>query len=170
MKFEVFDNVLSLENFNLISNTMSAFEFPWHLSRGKSHSYEGKQDKRIFQFIHFFYKDFSFTSPYANILDPLLEALQPVSLIRIKANLTTITPEIIQYDFHRDVNLNSARSKTAIYYLNTNNGRTIFNSGEEVESIANRLVIFDSDNLHKGTSCTDEPFRVVINFNYFTHF
>ena len=39
--------------------------------------------------------------------------------------------------------------------------------GTKVESIANRMVTFPSNMKHKGTSCTDERTRVVINFNYF---
>jgi len=53
-------------------------------------------------------------------------------------------------------------------YVNTNNGYTKFEDGTKVESVANRLVTFPANMKHKGTSCTDEKIRVVINFNYFT--
>ena len=55
---------------------------------------------------------------------------------------------------------------TGIFYLNSNNGSTVFKSGEEVQSQANRLVLFDSQLEHSGTSCTDERRRVVLNINY----
>jgi len=42
-------------------------------------------------------------------------------------------------------------------------GRTL----SKVESVANRLVEFDSNLEHTGSSCTDENIRVVINLNYF---
>ena len=56
---------------------------------------------------------------------------------------------------------------TAVFYVNTNNGYTIFESGEKVSSVENRMVIFDSNILHTGTTCTDERVRCVLNFNYY---
>jgi len=55
---------------------------------------------------------------------------------------------------------------TAIFYINTNNGWTNFKNGDKVESVENRLVIFDSNLEHEGVTCTDEIRRLVINFNY----
>ena len=55
---------------------------------------------------------------------------------------------------------------TAILYINTNNGWTRFKKGARVKSIANRIVIFDSNLEHSGVTCTDEKRRVVMNFNY----
>ena len=56
---------------------------------------------------------------------------------------------------------------TAIYYLNSNNGSTVFkDSGDKVESVANRLIVFDGSIEHAGTSCTDDSRRVVLNINY----
>ena len=49
--------------------------------------------------------------------------------------------------------------------MNTNDGYTEFENGHRVESVANRVVIFDSNIKHTGVSCTDEKRRVVINFN-----
>ena len=73
------------------------------------------------------------------------------------------TPQLDRYEYHNDVD----DCITAIYYVNTNNGTTKFKSGKEVESVANRLVIFNSNELHAGSSCTDEHRRCLINFNYF---
>ena len=168
MKPEVFDNFLPPDQFQVIANTMMSGEFPWFFSPGKSYSEEIKKDKTIFQFVHPFYMNHGWVSQYGQILDPILQILQPVAIMRIKANMTTITPELVQYDFHRDTSKKLVRSKSACFYVNSNNGYTVFNSGEKIESVANRLVIFNSDNLHTGTSSTDESRRVVINFNYFT--
>ena len=105
------------------------------------------------------------------------------SIWRIKANLLTKTPNIIENEFHVDmgrvykdgVEIDSSgghkkllkQSTTSIFYVNTNNGYTKFEDGTKIESVANRLVSFSSNMKHKGTSCTDEKIRVVINFNYF---
>ena len=36
-----------------------------------------------------------------------------------------------------------------------------------MNSVANRMVIYDSEVDHDGITCTDEKRRVVINFNYY---
>jgi hypothetical protein len=167
MKPEVFDNVLRPDQFSQIYDMMFSDKFPWFYAPGKSHRSENETNKQIFQFVHHFYADYSWRSPLSEMVDPIIKILKPLSIIRIKANLTTITPEKIKYTYHRDTGYNIVNSKTAIFYLNTNNGLTIFSNGDEIESVANRLVVFDSNILHTGTSCTDESTRVVINFNYF---
>ncbi len=169
MSIEVFDNFLLKEHFDKIQNTMYSVQFPWFYIPGKSYGpLENDGNKEVFQFIHMFHIDHSFRSQFSHILDPIISLLNPAAIIRIKANLTTITPQRIQYEHHRDVGLSIPKSKTACYYVNTNNGSTVFMSGEEISSVANRLVIFDSDAYHCGTSCTDESTRIVINFNYFS--
>jgi len=42
-----------------------------------------------------------------------------------------------------------------------------FNGKNKVESVENRLLLFDPSETHNSTSCTDEKVRVNINFNYF---
>ena len=54
--------------------------------------------------------------------------------------------------------------------MNTNNGYTEFEKGDIVESVENRMVIFDSNLKHQTVTCTDEKIRIVINFNYSTLF
>ena len=56
--------------------------------------------------------------------------------------------------------------KTAILYINTNNGWTEFKNGGKVKSVANRMIMFDTTLLHRGVSCTDEKRRIVVNFNW----
>jgi len=95
--------------------------------------------------------------------------IDPIKLWRIKANLLTRTSNIIENEFHQDAGKHEKLSKqwtTAIFYMNTNNGYTEFEDGTKVESVANRIVIFPTNTKHRGTSCTDERTRVVINFNY----
>ena len=73
---------------------------------------------------------------------------------------TEIKPTLLHTDNELDCN-------TAVFYLNTNNGKTIFENKEEVESKKNRIVIFSSKLKHAATTHTDEKIRTVININYF---
>ena len=130
-------------------------------------------DADKFQFVHTFYIEQTPTSTHVESLNPILEIIHPISLWRIKANLLTRTPNIIKNVFHTDIaSLNDSPEKlkqwtTSIFYINTNNGYTKFEDGIKVECVANRMVTFPANLKHRGTSCTDEKTRVVINFNYF---
>jgi hypothetical protein len=58
--------------------------------------------------------------------------------------------------------------KTAIYYVNTNNGYTLIDSKKRIKvgCEANKILIFNSNIEHAMVSQTDTSRRVVINLNY----
>tara|TARA_B100000424_G_C22751246_1_gene405913 strand:- start:64 stop:657 length:594 start_codon:yes stop_codon:yes gene_type:complete len=58
--------------------------------------------------------------------------------------------------------------KTAVYYLNTNNGGTKFHDkdGPFVQSKANTLVKFPTSYQHAGVWCTNAKLRYALNMNY----
>ena len=76
--------------------------------------------------------------------------------------LTTQTVDHHNSGYHYDYD----DMTTAIYYINTCNGWTEFEEGGKVKSVANRVIVFDSNLIHGGVSCTDEKTRILINFNY----
>ena len=111
-------------------------------------------------------------SIFCENLRSILEKIDPISIRRIKANLLTKTLNIIEKTFHFDMPDTMSEEKlkqwtTSILYINTNNGNTEFKDDTKVESVANRMITFPGDIKHRGTSCTDEKMRIVINFNYF---
>jgi hypothetical protein len=170
---EIIDNYLSKEHHENIKSTLTSLDFPWYLQKdckvGKRWIEKNVlEDSRIdFQFIHGFYKDFFFHSHHFNLILPIIDQLKPSALIRIKANLTTYANKVMPFHYHLD-NEDSIKCKTAIYYVNTTNGPTIFETGEKIECIQNRMIIFDSTIKHTGTTHTDEKFRCVLNFNYYS--
>jgi hypothetical protein len=93
-----------------------------------------------------------------------LKKLSVKSLLRVKANLLHKTEKTIEHGFHRDF---PYENNTAIFYLNTNNGYTKFKNKKIIKSEKNKLVDFNSSLEHTGSTCTDEDYRIVINFNYF---
>jgi hypothetical protein len=172
MSYKIIDNLLSKSDFENIQNIMSGSDFPWFLHHKvkKDIVLDQKSEVYNFQFIHSFYNNFAPTSQFAEMLNPLLERIDPAAIMRIKANLTPSTPEIIEYGMHTDYGLNNTTNhsgKSAVFYVNTNNGYTIFENGDKVESVANRLLIFDPKMMHSGSSSTDVKNRIVINLNYF---
>lgn len=121
-----------------------------------------------FQFVHQFYGYNQFVSNRSNYVYPVLEKIPNLlTLMRVKANLLTKTPEHIFHGYHVDMaDAQGLPHKTAIFYCNTTNGWTQFEDDTKVECIANRMIIFDGQLKHSSVSQTDEKFRVVMNINY----
>ena len=148
--------------------------FPWFFCPHKCFAGED-QSTSPGQFIHMIYSgDLPRSIFYESHFLPIMNALDISILSRIKLNLNLRLPEPFYSDFHVDITdlTEDITSKltTSIFYINTNNGYTELETGEEdtrVESVANRMLTFPANMKHCGTSCTDERRRVVVNFNYF---
>lgn len=161
---KIINNVLEEKYAETIAGVMSRNpEFPWFLNDGVSKTYDGH-----IQFFHHFYRNHGPNSDWISIVDPIIKILDPLSLVRIKANLLVRTPKIIEHGMHIDQAVkDNKKLKTAIYYVNTNNGYTKFKkNNKKIISEKNKLIIFDNDLEHTGSTCTDDRLRVVINFNY----
>ena len=168
MKPLIVDNFLDKQYFQNLQNILFGEEFCWFFLDGID--YRGEEGSK-FQFFHNFYDNKrGLNSNRYEMLDGILNKIGPNEIFRIKANLLTRTPEIVPNTFHTDIqgNWGVIPYITSILYMNTNNGYTEFEDGTKVESVANRFISFPEDTKHRGTSCTDEKIRVVINFNYLT--
>ena len=142
---------------------MSNPSFPWFYNDSVLF-HKAENELYDWQFTHTLYIDSLPTSEYFNVFQPLWNQLQPISLIKVKANLNPVTPNHYYGGWHRDYKL---QCKTAVYYINTNNGWTEFKeSGERVESVENRLLVFDADMEHSGVTSTDTSARLLLNINY----
>lgn len=151
-------NCLSKEDYTNIKNTLFSDYFPWYLNVGVNNPIDNYT-----QFTHTFFNNYIQNSNLLDNLKPIINILNPLALIRVKANLLTKTNEIIKHGFHTD---QIFKCTTAIFYVNTNNGFTEFENGEKIYSEENKLVIFDNFLKHTGTTCTDSNERIVINFNF----
>ena len=165
MKYQIVDNFLPYYDFCKIRDTLLSSDFPWFY--GVVVEDDAIVEDRLaknynFQFTHVFYKENNPNSHYFEILKKLIGMIDPVSLVRIKANLSPKTGKIIEYGYHTDFE----NMTSCVFYGNSNNGYTKFKDGRLVESIENRAVFFDSNLLHTGTSCTDQNIRVAINLNF----
>ena len=109
----------------------------------------------------------SFHSQYIGFFGPLLDKINPIALFRIQANLTVQQKKRRRTPFHIDHKKGKLTMITSIFYVNTTNGPTILEDGTEIECRANRLVSYPHNTYHAGVLCTDQPYRIVINLNYF---
>ena len=152
---KIIDNFLSDSEYQGLLDLILNHSFPWFFGPVISGS-------KYTQFTHCFYQKDQPTHLYPK-LSFFREKLEVRSFVRIKANLNPKTEKIQEHDYHIDY----SDMTTAIFYLNTCDGYTKFKDGTKVDSVSNRILIFDSNLEHHGTSCTNNPGRLVINFNYF---
>jgi hypothetical protein len=161
---KIIDNFLEEEDFKKIKNKMLSASFPWYYTEGiigEDHSLD------MFQFVHIFWdhERGGKNSDHLIELKPIIDKINPRELYRIKSNMTVRGEKIIENGYHTDYD-KSSKFITAVYYINTNDGYTVFEDGTKVNSLENRFVMFDSDISHSGSNCTNANIRCLINFNY----
>ena len=159
------DNYLEKETFAELQNVFLKSNFPWFYNNGILADKEDNPIDPYFQFTHQFFKYNKVNSDFYPLLQVFLDKLGVKALVRIKANCSTKTHQHEKHGFHNDSNNNI----TSLFYVNTNNGYTEFKNGKIINSVANRMITFDSNLQHQSVSCTDEKIRVVINFNYYSN-
>ena len=163
----LYDNFLSPSDFELIQSTMmsnkkESMTFSWLWAETPS------KDLHNYHLYHtFWHNNQVWTHPdYWKMIIPLIKGLNCKDIIKVRANLNTRTENIEEFYMHTDVP-SSFKSKTAIYYVNSNDGYTKFEGDQKIESVANSMIVFDSNINHTGTTCTNTKRRIVINFNYY---
>ena len=153
---KVIDNFLDQDSFNHFKNIITGQYFPWYFNNQKV-----LDDNHLdnYQFVNTF-KDGNTAMP---LLDVFKEKLNVFNFLRAKLNCTTRTNKIFEFKSHRDLDVNCLIS---IFYINSNNGYTKFENGQKIESIENRLITFDNNLKHNGTTSTNSQTRIVLNLCY----
>ena len=180
-KFTVHENFLDTEFFEETKNTIIDLDFPWRRRDSMTSGVLSPDPvvKDLFSsindvndslfFAYTFYNKMEVLSDlYKPYVIPILEKLEAVAPIQVRANMS-ISALYKQCHWHRDYGF---KCKTAILYLNDCDGGTELNINNEITFIkadANKMLIFDTDILHRGITSKEQPVRYIINFNYFTH-
>ena len=180
-RIQIYDNILPLNIFKQIQNQILSRTFPWCFHERNIdpqleslNPIEGYDDNiNTYQFNHYFFPEISTGefSDSANLISPILDIFNPLgqSLLH-KANCGPREPKHLVGGWHCDVGISKTEpftdSITGILYINTNNGYTLMETGDKIESIENRLILFPNDLLHTGITQTDTKVRVLINFNF----
>ena len=104
-----------------LKNHLINANFPWYYNKGVVYEHEDgtPEDKKNFQFTHSLYMNDVINSDHFKILIPLIKIINPLTIVRIKANLLTRTSKIIEHGYHTDYDENSHKFTTGIFYLNT---------------------------------------------------
>ena len=190
---QIYDNFLETKLFKHVQKILLGPMFPWVYNDKVIDDYEyikktkkyneikqldnvdvvRHQHEDVFQFTHLFfvvYHDLTDgESPQTFNIRPILNAIAPRAWTRVKANIGTRDPKHTMSGWHTDAEIGapSANLSTAIFYMNTNNGYTLLETEEKIESVENRLIVFPCDMLHTGVSQTDTKIRVTLNLNFF---
>lgn len=174
MKTKVIDNFLPQEEFENIKN-MIAYntKFPFYHQSYVSHDPRIVFDENTIQpwnwyLIHLFY---NYDAPISTYCQHIVETFVPKfqeleifkSMIRIKANLYPYTEIIREHSPHVDY---SFSHHSAIYSINTCDGFTKLDDGTKIDSVENRILFFDGNNLHNSSTTSNAMGRYNINFNF----
>ena len=101
--------------------------------------------------------------------DLLKKLLNVKDWLLLRANCLLGASENFVGSWHTDLgrHIHEDKSKTAVLYLNSNNGGTKFKESDSfVQSQANRCVVFKGTTEHAGVWATDKKLRFVLNMNY----
>ena len=120
-------------------------------------------EDKFFYMYHPFYDHNIPTSPHYDTLIPLCQQLGVKCLIRIKANLYPNTEILHEHPMHIDYDFSHSG---AILSLNTCDGYTKLKDETRIDSVANRILLFDASEEHCSTTTTNVSARINININY----
>jgi hypothetical protein len=171
-KIKIIDNFLDDDNFLMVKKFMMSPRCQWRFIDFIAHKDKRDNDKDGY-FVHSFkdlnpdtMKERFQESPNISILSNLMNKIKDnvsyQNVLRIRSSLyprrsiQKPDPMHLDYDFPH---------KVCIYYVNTNNGYTMFENGEKVSSLENRLLIFDGLEKHCSVVQTDTAARFIININ-----
>ena len=169
MGMTIVDNFLPEEDYLKMQDYFFSSRVDWYAGNITPPKTDEKDDHlNNLQFVHSFYStaEFSHPSPHLKALLPVLDRIPIYQILRIKMNLNPRTETPWVSGFHTDTE--GLDNLTSIFYLNTCNGATVFEeSGEEYESIGNRLITFPAKMRHASKTTTNAHARCVLNINYF---
>tara|TARA_B100001996_G_scaffold359544_1_gene324860 strand:+ start:44 stop:631 length:588 start_codon:yes stop_codon:yes gene_type:complete len=169
---EIVDNFLTEPYLKHLQSIFFNQSFPWCYSPfvgeyPEASNLKKQETNNHLYFIHKIYDNLRPIEDSFQTFDqflPILEALKVRSLVRIRALLYVNQTVLIKHETHKDAQY---PIKAALLYLNDSNGYTGFEDGTKVDSVCNRVALFDGSLDHHSTTCTDAKERLVININYF---
>ena len=136
----IYKNFLKKEHSNKIYYQLQKPYFPWFYSKHQN-------NKDTSYMFHLFYDGAKVNSDYFYLVEPILEKLKIKNLLNVRANLCLKRPS--KCEWHVDKLTKNLKHKTSIYYVNTNNGYTLFKN-KKVKCEKNKIVIFNADQKHKA--------------------
>ena len=167
-KVQIFNNFLDQEVFLEIKKFIMSPRCQWRYVNYIAHK-DGRDNDNDGYFVHSFkdchpqtFEDRYPESPHFPLIAKILDKIKYQNILRIRSSLyprrdvQKPDPFHIDYDFPH---------KVCIFYVNTNNGYTMFENGEKIPSVENQLATFDGSEKHCSVVQTDTPARYIVNIN-----
>ena len=170
--FEIINDFLEPKDFLEIKNFIISPRCQWRYVNFIAHK-DGRDNDRDGYFVHSF-KDchpetfldrFPESPNYAlmtKIMIKIKEKVDYKNILRIRSSLYPRRDVQKTDPFHVDY---AFPHTVCIFYLNTNNGYTMFENEEKIPSVENQLVMFDGQKKHCSVVQTDTSARYIININ-----
>ena len=167
-KVQIFNNFLDQEVFLEIKKFIMSPRCQWRYVNYIAHK-DGRDNDNDGYFVHSFkdchpqtFEDRYPESPHFPLIAKILDKIKYQNILRIRSSLyprrdvQKPDPFHIDYDFPH---------KVCIFYVNTNNGYTMFENGEKIPSVENQLATFDGSEKHCSVLKTDTSARYIVNIN-----
>ena len=143
-------------------------KFAYHIHRSVAYS-DDKSENWNWYGTHMFYENMAPSSQFYEVIANLFlqtmhDRFDLQCFYRVKGNFYPWTEKLYQHPWHTDYYF---PHKGALFTINTCDGYTEFKDGTKVESVENRMLLFDPCVEHRSTTTTDSKGRYNINFNYF---
>jgi|TARA_S200002703_G_scaffold158312_1_gene168318 hypothetical protein len=166
MYYVVYDNFLRADEFGVVKGYLGAGgDFPWKLAPRINNNDQRNNDMYFATNIYHAYSGWS-DHLDTKIFETISSKLYIEALFRIKANMyfPSHTGKVVHHAPHIDADFHH---QGALFFLTTCDAPTTMADGTPIESIENRLLLFDPVTNHSSSSPTNASFRQTINFNYF---
>ena len=165
-KVQIFNNFLDQEVFLEIKKFIMSPRCQWRYVNYIAHK-DGRDNDGYF--VHSFkdchpqtFEDRYPESPHFPLIAKILDKIQYQNILRIRSSLYPRRDVQKPDPFHIDYNF---PHRVCIFYVNTNNGYTMFENGEKIPSVENQLATFDGSEKHCSVVQTDTPARYIVNIN-----
>ena len=163
---KIIDNFLEEEYFKKLVDLIISNKFAWYYNPFVASETEISDSLSLWFLTHMFYDSQvpeKILSSYYSLLLPLCDKIEIKSMIRMRANFYPNTSTLYEHQMHTDKNFSHT---AALLSLNTCDGYTKLADGTKVDSIANRVVLFDAGENHCSTTTTNEKARINLIVNY----
>ena len=173
----------AVPDFPALQELILAVGFPWYYARQTKPAEGQPVNPFLHGWVHMVFDNGVYYSEFADkifawVRPALVQAGESVSMLhRIRIVLNVITDQPYLNGAH--VDLPNYPHKTALIYMNDSDGKTViynerwqpgydgpFTVAQEIDAVANRMLIFDGMRYHSGTTPAKTPRRVILNVNY----
>jgi len=155
--YRIVDDFLELSDYNNLVKDLLSGDFDWY------HNHDTVRDDMHY-FAHIFYTNYGFSSKFANKLNPFIKKINPASFVHIRASLFSQHKEVVEFGVTNEF---AFKHKCMLYFVNANDGYTKLPCGTKLFSKDNRAVFFEVGTPYIDTTCTNDVFRMTMEFNYF---